>query len=297
MARDLLAFSPRLRLLVYRLSFFIAEHLPLWMSRTVAYVVAYLCWFFDARGRKTVARNIRHFIPASCSEARRRTVRRCFTNFAFSTCEAFAMGGMPPSLFRPPHMEVIDPWGLFATRPCQRPTVFTTVHCNWELGLALFHHLGFMKESAAVALSHGDPAIDALFDKMRDRFDCRSLLLDRAPLASLRAIKDGRHLCLVGERDYTGNGLHVSFAGGRLRMPVGPAALAVQAGVPIVPCLLGRRSPTRFIMLIGKPLLADASRPKNTQVVEMTQRLADVYARYIAAVPGQWVAFHDAWAD
>jgi lauroyl/myristoyl acyltransferase len=191
---------------------------------------------------------------------------------------------------------LVDPWGVFAVRPRTQPTIFATVHCNWELAIAVYHHLNLFTSCAVVTLSHRDPAIDALFDRIRSRFNCRSLLLDRAPLASLRTLKDGQHLCLVGERDYSGNGLRVAFAGGSLRMPVGSAALAVQTGVPVVPCLLARRSPTRFVLLIGKPLYADPTRPKTAQVGELTQRLADIYARFISAVPGQWIAFHDAWA-
>jgi KDO2-lipid IV(A) lauroyltransferase len=295
MARDVLAFSPWLRLAAYRVFFAICEHLPLWVSRTIAYLIAGTCWLVDARGRKVVERNVSHFIPARCPEARRRAARRSFVSFAFNVCEGFAMGGMRAATFRPPQVELADPWGVFAVRPRLQPTVFATVHCNWELAIAVYHHLRLIDGCAAVALTHGDPALDALFDRMRGRFGCRSLLLDRAPLASLRAIKDGQHLCLVGERDYTGNGLAVDFAGGRLRMPVGAAAIAVQTGVPVVPCLLARRSPTRFVVIIGKPLFADPEQPKNAQVAELTQRLADAYARFLAAAPGQWIAFHDAW--
>lgn len=296
MARDVFAFSPRLRLLAYRVFIAIAEWLPLWLSRTLAYFVAATCWLVDARGRKVVQRNLAHFIPACCPEAQRRAARRSFISFALNVCEGFAMGGMDRTLFLPPHVEVVDPWGVFALRPRTQPTIFATVHCNWELAIAVYHHLQLISGCAVVTLSHDDPALDALFDQIRGRFNCRTLLLDRAPLASLRTLKDGQHLCLVGERDYTGNGLPVVFGGQRLRMPVGSAALAVQTGAPVVPCLLGRRSPTRFVLLVGKPLLADPTRPKGVQVGELSQRLADIYTRFISAAPGQWIAFHDAWA-
>ena len=243
-----------------------------------------------------VERNVSHFIPARCPEARRRAARRSFISFALNVCESFAMGGLKRSFFQPPRIEVMDPWGVFAQRPRMQPTIFTTVHCNWELAIAIYHHLQLIEGCAAVALTHHDPAIDALFDRMRGRFNCRSLLLDRAPLASLRALKDGQHLCLVGERDYTGNGMSVRFGGARLRMPVGPAALAVQTGVPVVPALVARRSPTSFVVIIGRPLMADNTRPKSEQVGVLTQRLADTYTRFLTAVPRQWVAFHDAWA-
>jgi phosphatidylinositol dimannoside acyltransferase len=100
---------------------------------------------------------------------------------------------------------------------------------------------------------------------------------------------------LLGERDYTGHGLSVSFGGAATTFPVGPAALAVQTGVPLVPCMFARRSPERFVMIIGKPVMPDPSKPKGPQVQAMTQYLANEFTRYLAAAPSQWVAFHDAW--
>lgn len=295
MSRDILAFSPRLRLATFKLGFWIAEHLPPWAGRALAYAVGTATWAFDPRGRRTVRRNLAHFIPPRCPEALGRAVRRSYIAFAMSLYESFGMRAWKPERFAAPDFEVVDPWGVYRTPPYAGAAVFTTVHCNWELGMAMCHARGLITEIGAIALSHGDEAIDALFERLRARFGCRSLLLDRAPLASLRALKDGQRLAVVAERDYTGTGMAVRFAGQTTRMPVGPAALAVQTGAPIIPSVLFRRGTSRFTLIVGRPVRAAPGAARSEEVAALTRRLAGVYARFIAAAPSQWVAFHDAW--
>lgn len=296
MSRDLLAFSPRLRLAAFRAAFAVAEALPMWLSRTVAYLGGILTWLLDHRGRRTVRRNLAHFVPPGCPEALDRAVRRAYVNFAFSLCESFALRALRAGAFQPPQLELVDPWGTFAARPFPGAAVFTTVHANWLMALGAYHHLGLIRSIEAIKLSHGDPAVDALFERVIAPLGCRSLMLDRAPLASLRALKEGRPLAVVAERDYKGTGLPLRFAGEITRMPIGPAALAVQTGAPVIPSLMARRSASRFVLIIGRPVRADPTRAKGEQVAELTRRLAAVHARFIAAAPSQWVAFHDAWA-
>jgi len=296
MSRDVLARRPWLRRRCYALAATFSAHCPLWAARTLAWFVA-LAWYLgDRRGRETVARNLAAFIPAGCPEARRRAVRRSFRDFAFAVAETFALPRLRARRLAD-RVEVIDPWGVFARRPISGPTVLATVHCNWEQGAGLLHHLGLTAGVEVVALSTGDAAVDAVFERLRAGVGCRSLLLDRAPLASLRALKAGKVLGLVCDRDYTGGGMSVRFGGRRLAFPVGPAALAVQCGAQIVPCLFARRGASRFAIVIGRPLRAVSDLGKAAQVAVLTQRLADTCSRFLAAVPAQWVAFHEMWPE
>jgi KDO2-lipid IV(A) lauroyltransferase len=189
-----------------------------------------------------------------------------------------------------------DPFGVFATKPLAGPAILVTVHANWELMLAAVNRLGLVTEVDAIALSVGDPEIDLLFHRSRSGVGCRSLMFDRAPLAALRALKAGRIVGIIADRDYSGNGLRVPFAGEALAMPLGPAALAVQTGAPVVPMFLARRGPADLLLIVGKPLRPRESIAKESQVVDLTARLATEMVRFINAAPPQWIAFHDAWA-
>src|SRR5687767_14744064 len=51
----------------------------------------------------------------------------------------------------------------------------------------------------------------------------------------LKALRAGHVVCLVSDRDLTGDGIEVEFFGEKTTMPGGPAALALRTGAPLVP--------------------------------------------------------------
>ncbi|HYE04093.1 MAG TPA: hypothetical protein VEL07_01120 [Planctomycetota bacterium] len=286
--------SPAQRRALYRACFALASVIPPGLGRVLAYILGYLGWALDARGRKVVERNLAHFVPA-WSDAHRRAVRRAFIDFCIVTYESFAMPTLPAAMFQPPNLEFIDPWNCYARKPLPGPTVMLSVHCNCELILAAAYHLKLNDGIEAIALTHGDD-LDALWDRMRAAVKCRTLLLDKGgPLASLRALKAGKTLGVVGERDYSGSGLPVMFAGEMMSMPIGSAAMAVQTGAVVIPHLLARRGWSRWTLIVGRPLRPDPDAPKQAQVTAMTRAIGHVFARFIATVPAQWTAFHDHW--
>ncbi len=291
-----MAGHPWLRRFTFRALAVISRSFPLAAVRFAASGVGYFAWWFDAPGRKIVARNQAHFVPAASPEARTRTVRRHYQFFALMFSESLRLDTLPNSAMGPERLKLVDPYKVFATRPLAGPAILVTVHANWELMLAAVHRLGLVTEVDAIALSVGDPEIDLLFHRSRSGVGCRSLLFDRAPLAALRALKAGRIVGIIADRDYGGNGLRVPFAGEPLAMPLGPAALAVQTGAPVVPMFLARRGPGDLLLIVGKPLHPRADSAKDAQVVELTRRLAAELVRFINAAPPQWIAFHDAWA-
>lgn len=289
MARDLLAGLPSLRRVAMRAVAGAADAMPLGLSRTLAYSAAWATWLVDARGRRTVARNLGRAVPPG--EPLRRAVRRSYTEFALTLAEAARLhrDGWPT----PGTVEVVDPWRVFAARPLRGPAILATAHSHWDMLAAVCHRLRLTDGVLAPALSYGDPALDRWLAERRGRWGCRTVLLDSAPLAMLRALRDGGVLGVLVDRDYTGRGVPCRFLGRSVRLPAGPAALSVQTGAPIIPVLLARRSPSRFVLLIGRPLRRDPSLPRGRQVAELLARLAGAMSRMVAAAPAQLVAFHE----
>jgi len=297
MSRDVLANHPSVRRLAYRAMDAFANRCPMGLMRLVAHAVGTVAYIIDPKGRRVVARNLSHFIPARCPEARARAVLANYRNFSTALGEGMRLGRLPEGYLSPERLRLVDPWKVFATRPLKGPAILVTVHANWELLLAAAHRLRFFEQVEAISLTHNDPMIDHLFERKRALAGCRSLLLDRAPLAALRALKNERILGLLADRDYTGNGVRVPFGDAQISVPLGPAALAVQTSSPIIPMFLARCGPRAFTLIVGRPLLVDERQPKHRQVRQLTERLSAVLGRFIASAPAQWVAFHDAWAS
>ncbi|MET7284020.1 phosphatidylinositol mannoside acyltransferase [Kribbella sp. NPDC005582] len=103
--------------------------------------------------------------------------------------------------------------------------------------------------------------------------DVTGVLVDR-----LRA---GGFVCLVADRDLSERGVPVTFFGRPSRMPVGPAALSLKTGAPLIPATLHYDGPDLVITF------HDVVEPEGGAAA-MTQRCADAYARGIAEHPQDW---------
>ncbi len=289
MARDLFARLPNLRRLGMRGVAGAADAMPLGLARLVAYTVAMTAWLVDARGRSVLARNLSAAVPSG--DPLRRAVRRSYTEFALTLAEAARLhhdGWLGPGV-----ITVHDPWRVFAARPLRGPAILATVHSHWDMLAAALHRLRMTDGLLAPTLAYGDPSLDRWLAERRGRWGCRTVTLDRAPLALLRALKDGQVLGLLVDRDYSGRGLPGHFLGRPTQLPSGPAALAVQTGAPVIPLLLARSSPGTFALLVGRPLRPDARLPRGAQVAELTHRIAAATSRLMSAAPAQWVSFHE----
>ncbi|MGW7681790.1 phosphatidylinositol mannoside acyltransferase [Kribbella sp. NPDC054772] len=103
--------------------------------------------------------------------------------------------------------------------------------------------------------------------------DVTAVLADR-----LRA---GGFVCLVADRDLSERGVPVTFFGRPSRMPVGPAALSLKTGAPLIPATLHYE---------GRDLVItfhDTIEPEGG-AAQMTQRCADAFAIGIAEHPQDW---------
>ena len=98
------------------------------------------------------------------------------------------------------------------------------------------------------------------------------------------AVRRGRVVCLLADRDLAGRGLPVRFAGRPITMPAGPAVVARRAGAWLVPAVC-RYAGKEMAIVIGEPI---APRPGREGLIEMTQEVADFFTRTLAEQPEDW---------
>lgn len=295
MSRDPFAGRPRLRRAAYRALFAVVPLLPMLPTRFLVYLAAHLAWLCDARARRIVAGNLAPLMPGCRGESLRRTVRRNMVLFGWTLIEHCTLHRIDARAGRPPNLSIHDPWRILADPPLAGPAILVCPHANFARAPALLHRMGILERLYAISLSHGDPAIDALFDRVRAAAGIDSLLVDRAPLASLRHLHDGHLVGIVGDRDYSGSGIRVAACGRHIRIPIGPAALAVQTGARILPTFLARRGTARFHLFCGRPIHPRPGVRKADQVRTITRELASWYIRCLRHAPSQWICFHPVW--
>ncbi len=106
-------------------------------------------------------------------------------------------------------------------------------------------------------------------------------------------LREGKVVCLLGDRDLTSHGVPVDFFGERTRMPAGPAMLAALTGADLLPAHL-TYTDSGWHNLICPPLRLPGERLAE-QVREGTQLLADGYASGIEAEPADWHMLQPLW--
>jgi phosphatidylinositol dimannoside acyltransferase len=113
---------------------------------------------------------------------------------------------------------------------------------------------------------------------------------ERPPFEMLaERLRDNRVVCLMAERDLTRAGVQVDFFGEPTRMPAGSAKLALETGAVLMPA---------HCWFTAHGWSCDVQAPLDTSsgdIAVITQKLADRFARNIAAHPADWHMLQPQW--
>ncbi|OEY23884.1 phosphatidylinositol mannoside acyltransferase [Corynebacterium sp. BCW_4722] len=139
---------------------------------------------------------------------------------------------------------------------------------------------------------------EALFDAFVDfrqslGFEVLALTGEKTPpYARLReTLEAGGIVCLLGERDFSGRGVPVTFFDEGTTFPAGPAKLAVETGSELLVVhswFTGDAAGPGWGLQVSPPL-------EVTTVAETTQRIADGFEANIAAHPEDWHMLQPLW--
>jgi Lauroyl/myristoyl acyltransferase len=142
-----------------------------------------------------------------------------------------------------------------------------------------------------------DPGLQAYFEHTRGVAGIRLVGLREARRALLEALRGGIPVGLAGDRDLTGGGTPVPLFGAPSILPMGPAMLAVETGVPVYGMTVRRVAHGRYRgRLIPIEVPTDGTRRE--RVTTTMTRLAAAFEDLIADAPDQWWAiFFPIWPD
>jgi lauroyl/myristoyl acyltransferase len=160
---------------------------------------------------------------------------------------------------------------------------------NWDLAGAWACLTGMPVTSVAEQLGTAEYAAFLAF---REGLGMQ-ILSHRAPdlVDSLvEAVGHGRVVCLMADRNFSGRGVEVDFAGRRVTFPAGPALVARRSGAALIPTVAHYggeplRRGARMRLVIG-PVVP--TRPGDDGLVAMVQACADFFATTLAEHPEDW---------
>jgi KDO2-lipid IV(A) lauroyltransferase len=154
---------------------------------------------------------------------------------------------------------------------------------NWDLAGAYAQLTAMPVTTVAEALPDAD---FAAFVAFRERLGMQ-VLSHRDPAVVgelLGAVRAGRLVCLLGDRDLAGSGLPVRWAGHPVTMPAGPAVVARRSGAALIP-IVCQFTPHGMRIVFSDPI---PHRSGRDGLVAMTQDVADFFVATVARQPQDW---------
>jgi phosphatidylinositol dimannoside acyltransferase len=173
--------------------------------------------------------------------------------------------------------------------------IFALPHLGgWEWGGAWMADQGHRMLAVVEALE--PPELFEWFAAQRIGFG-----LDIVPLGPdvtarvLRALRENQVVCLLCDRDLTGDGIEVEFFGERTTLPAGPATLALRTGAALLPAATYFDEGRDHHAHVLPPIPLTRSGRLRDDVARITQALAHEFERLIREAPEQWHLLQPNW--
>jgi KDO2-lipid IV(A) lauroyltransferase len=223
-----------------------------------------------------------------------RQVQRTFASYARYWAESLRLPSLPAAeldrLMSYEGLEYLD-----AALAAGQGAILATPHLGgWDPGGAWFTRNGY--ELTVVVEPLEPPEVFDWFVEFR-----RSIGMEIVPLgpsagtAVIKALKAGRPVALLCDRDIFGTGVEVEFFGERTTLPSGPATLALRTGAPLIPVAVYFRDPEGYHGVVRPPIPVERTGSLRDDVSRITQVLAHELEKFIRRAPEQWHLLQPNW--
>lgn len=171
--------------------------------------------------------------------------------------------------------------------------VFAVPHLgNWEFAGPIATELGF--DLVAVAENLKNRRIRDWFVDLRNSMDIEIVLTGTSVARRLdAALRAGKAVALLCDRDLTRRGVEVEFFGERTTIPPGPVRLALATGAPLIPAAVYFNGIGHRIEVLPPVRLDDL--PSDLALEQGSQRLAEALESLISVAPSQWHLLQPNW--
>lgn len=142
-----------------------------------------------------------------------------------------------------------------------------------------------------------DPPLQAWFERTRGSLGVRIVGLRAARRALQAALKAGEPVGIVADRDVAGGGMPIELFRSPAPLPIGPALVAIESGVPLYAVGVRRLADGRVAgRLLPIQVAADGTRRE--RIAATLRAMAVAFESLITDAPEQWSAvFFPIWPD
>ena len=243
---------------------FFVRFVPLSLGYRIGAVLGYGAFFVDVRDRRLALKNLERAFPELDREIKIRLVKSMFVHLAWVAYEVTKMDALLGSKSGPA-LDEDSRQALQSAVALGRGVVVVSGHIgNWELGAAVLSLTGYPVN--AVVLTHQNKLINDFFTKQRQKVSMIPIEIGATLRACYRTLRKNGLLALLGDRDFSKNGLSINFFGREALVPKGPGALSYREGTAILPVYLTREDNDSFLLSIEEPIYADRTKPEEEAI-------------------------------
>jgi KDO2-lipid IV(A) lauroyltransferase len=282
--------------LAYRAGAEVARFVPPVIGTPLARGVAQFTGLaFMRRRTHQVERNLRRvYGPQFGGAPLRRAVAATFDSYGRYFYELFRLPGASGEWIDT-HFGVTGFEHIEAALDRGKGVVIALPHLgNWDLAGAWLARR--VPEVTVVAELLEPPELFDWFVETRAQLGMHVIpLTANAATEVLRALRANHAVCLLCDRDLTGDGVDVEFLGERTTLPAGPAALALRSRASLIPVGCYFRANGRSVADILEPIPTERTGGIREDVARVTQELADRFGDLIRAEPEHWHLMQPNW--
>jgi KDO2-lipid IV(A) lauroyltransferase len=175
--------------------------------------------------------------------------------------------------------------------------IFALPHLGgWEWGAAWMAMPPRNQHMLAVVEALEPPELFEWFARQREAMGLEIVALGPGVSSRLiQALRDNRIICLVSDRDLSGDGVSVEFFGERTTLPGGPATLSLRTGATLLPLAVYFRPGRGHHAVVRPPVAVERAGRLRDDVARITQTLANEFEVLIGAAPEQWHLLQPNW--
>jgi KDO2-lipid IV(A) lauroyltransferase len=245
--------------------------------------------------RRQVERNLRRVHGHNFGgRALQREVTATFESYGRYFYELFRLADESPE-FIEEHFTCSGMEHVEAAVAAGRGAVLALPHLgNWDMAGAWLALQGVTVTVVAEPVE--PPELFDWFVETRARLGMRVVALSpSAGTEVLQAVRNNEVVCLLCDRDLTGDGIEVDFFGERTTLPGGPALLALRGGAPLLPAGCYFRPHGHHETHILPPVPAERTGRIRDDLARVTQTLAYRFEDLIRADPTHWHLLQPNW--
>jgi lauroyl/myristoyl acyltransferase len=273
------------------LSYVLPSRLAYLISKVVAGVMYHSVY---RKARLNLDRNLQYVFGKEMKRWKReKIIFETFQSFALFIYEFLVMRRINEKTYT----RYVRPVGFQRVRTALKKgngVICLTGHLgNWEWGAAMLTYLGY--PPTVIATRFKNEYVTKFYHDRREQQGMEVAYLEDAVRKTLRKVKQNGLVAILGDRDYTNQGIEVPFFGKMTRFPAGPLLLGRRSGAAIIPAFAIRVGICKYNVYFDEPIELKSKSHKDKEYKNDLRRWAKVLEKYVRKYPRQWYRFEPFW--